>query len=168
MRSLILLSVQLAAALVPLLTGTPEAMHNATPEIDWPSEIHGKKLSPLPMTEQERGFSQGFPGEIRRFSDGQREIIIRHITRASRKLHASADCLRGSGFQIQPQPIRRELNGQLWGCVKAERNGNRYRICERIYNAAEQSWYDVSSWYWSALLQNTQGPWWAITIATPI
>jgi hypothetical protein len=35
-------------------------------------------------------------------------------------------------------------------------------------NGAGESWYDVSSWFRAALLKRSNGPWWAVTIATPI
>jgi len=131
----------------------------------WPSEFQGAKLRQLPLTAKERGFSQNFPGKIGRFTDGSREMIIRYIEQPSRKLHPSADCLRGSGYSVEPTPIRRDQNGQFWGCVLAQRDAATYRVCERIYDQSGNSWYDVSSWYWLVVLQNKQGPWWAVTVA---
>ena len=38
-----------------------------------------------------------------------------------------------------------------------------------IYSArGDQSWTDVSSWYWQALLGKTHGPWWAVTVTEKI
>jgi hypothetical protein len=41
------------------------------------------------------------------------------------------------------------------------------RVYERVYSAvsADENWTDVSSWYWSALLGRSRGPWWVITTA---
>jgi|GEM_PF-6938616 len=57
----------------------------------------------------------------------------------SRKLHPAADCLRGSGYSVQPQPISRDQNGRFWGCVLAQRDGMSYRVCERIHDQSGNS-----------------------------
>ncbi|MCI0665355.1 MAG: hypothetical protein L0220_30200 [Acidobacteria bacterium] len=31
--------------------------------------------------------------------------------------------------------------------------------------AVDENWTDVSSWYWSAMLGRSCGPWWVVTIA---
>ena len=48
-----------------------------------------------------KAFSKNFAGKIARFTDGEREILIRHLNRPTRSLHPSADCLRGAGYQIE-------------------------------------------------------------------
>ncbi len=165
MRYLIVIVLQLSACMVPFIESQNHAQKVGQPFQVWPTEFQGFALSRLPMTEKEQGFSRDFPGEIGRFTDGTREIIMRYIERASRSVHPSADCLRGSGYTVQPKPISRDQNGQLWGCVLAERDGMTYRVCERIYDQAGNSWYDVSSWFWTVLLNNKPGPWWAVTVA---
>lgn len=168
MKIIIILTLHLAALLVPLSDLETSKEINQTAFQQWPSSFEGQAIHPLPMTDKERGFSQNFPGKIGRFSDGSREIIIRYIDQASRQVHPSADCLRGSGYHIETQPIKRDQNGQLWGCVLAKRNGISYRVCERIYDQSGNSWYDVSSWFWSVLLNKSHGPWWAITVAEEV
>ena len=42
------------------------------------------------------------------------------------------------------------------------------RVYERIYDDHSNTWTDTSAWYWSALLGNTTGPWWSVTIAEKI
>jgi hypothetical protein len=165
MRGLIVITIHLAAALAPLIGAieTPAATRDTFP--GWPGEWAGKELTALPMSDKEKGFGSGFPGRIGRFSDGGREIILRYVERPSRLLHPSADCLRGSGFEVSPQPARRDENGRLWGCVMAQGNGDRYRVCEHIYDANGGSWYDVSSWFWTVLWRGEKGPWWAVTVA---
>jgi len=133
--------------------------------IEWPVEFNGQALTPLPLSAKERNFITGFPGDIARFSDGQRELLVRYIERPSRRIHPSADCLRGTGFSIENQPLRRDITNQLWGCVVARRQLQSYKVCERIYDPEGNSWYDVSSWFWAATLKQTAGPWWAITLA---
>lgn len=101
-----------------------------------------------------------------RFTDGSREIIIRFISRPSRKLHSAADCLKGSGYTVEPRPIRVDRQGNYWGCMLAERGGtDRFHVCERIVDTAGNGWYDVSTWFWAALLERSEGPWWAVTVA---
>lgn len=165
MRYIVITAIYLGACLAPLADWQGQHKHAGQPFQNWPTVFEGMPLSQLPMTDKERGFNRDFPGKIGRFTDGTREIIIRYIERPSRSVHPSADCLKGSGYQVEPQPISRDQNGQLWGCVQAKRDGITYKICERMYDLSGNSWYDVSSWFWSVLLKNSQGPWWAVTVA---
>ncbi len=165
MRYLIFIALHLCTGLIPFANGENGNLPPPHTFQLWPTEFEGLPLTRLPMTAKERGFSKGFPGKIARFTDGSREIIIRYIEKPSRKVHPSADCFRGSGYKVKPQPISRDQNSHLWGCVLAERNGISYQVCERIYDQTGNSWYDVSSWFWSALLESRQGPWWAVTVA---
>ena len=50
----------------------------------------------------------------------------------------------------------------------AQRPVSRLRVCERIYDAYDNSWSEVSSWYWAGMLENTKGPWQSMTIARPV
>ncbi len=168
MRSLSVIVLHLCASLLAFFESGQISHQKQQTTDSWPTQFQGEPLIRLEMTEQERGFSQHFPGKIARFTDGGREIIIRHIDRPSRMVHSSADCLKGSGYKVSPQPISRDQNDQLWGCVLAERNGISYRVCERIYDQSGNSWYDVSSWFWSAVFNNNQGPWSAITVAEQV
>ncbi len=70
----------------------------------WPTAFQGKALSELPLTDKERAFAQGFPGRIGRFSDGEREIIIRWVKGATRRLHPASDRFKGLGYTISFQP----------------------------------------------------------------
>jgi len=164
----IILLLHLTAALIPLNNWQTQTQVKQSTFIQWPEQFQGLPITPLPMTDKEIGFSQGFPGKIGRFSDGKREIIFRYIDHLSRKVHPSADCLRGAGYQVEPQAISRDKNQQLWGCVIATQGSQTYRVCERIHDQSGNSWYDTSSWFWSVLLKNSQGPWWAITVAEQI
>ena len=165
MRYLMIIAIYLSACLVPFAGSQSSAQSVDKTFKNWPTEFEGIPLTRLPMTDKERGFSQNFPGKIARFTDGSREIIFRYVERSSRKVHPSSDCLRGSGYSVEPKPISRDQNGKLWGCVLAERGGITYKVCERIYDLSGNSWYDVSSWFWSVLLSNSKGPWWAVTVA---
>jgi hypothetical protein len=168
MQYVLIAILHLGASLVPFAEWESNNQKTKQSFQAWPVEFEGLPLTRLEMTDKEQGFNDGFPGQIARFTDGSREIIIRYVKKPSRKLHPSADCFRGSGYKVEPQPISRDQKGNLWGCVLAERKGINYKVCERVYDQAGNSWYDVSSWFWSVLLKNSQGPWWAITVAEGI
>ena len=76
----------------------------------------------------------------------------------------SADCLRGSGFTVAPQPVWREASGVQWTRFIATRGEKRLRVRERISDSVGNGWTDVSAWYWNALLKKTCSPWLAVTI----
>ena len=153
------------AAIVPLLS--PHPLSGPVPQAfgGWPQQFDSRPLLELGLSEQERLFAQGFPGWVGRFTDGSREIVLRWINRPSRNLHPAQDCLKGVGYRITPHPLRVDATGHHWGCVRAERNGQALTVCERVYDEAGESWSDVSSWYWTAMLGKSTGPWWAATVA---
>lgn len=160
----ITISLYAIAFCVPFFDNpTRSSSTHSTPT--WPTHFESHPLQQLPLSHNEKMFKRDFPGAIARFSDGRREIIMRYVTRASRRLHPAGDCLKGAGFSVNPLPIRVDLHQHLWGCVRAIRAGNTVRVCERIYDQSGNSWSDVSSWYWAALFGRTESPWIAITFA---
>lgn len=154
------------AALLPFLPARTESSSHAGAVAfpGWPAEFEGKPLTALPMTELEQRFNSDFPGKINRFTDGKREIIIRWVTEATRKLHPSSDCFQGLGYAVKPLPVRRDDKGSLWSSFDATKGSDRLRVYERIHSDTGETWTDVSAWYWAAL-QTGSGSWWAITIA---
>ncbi|HEU5081233.1 MAG TPA: archaeosortase/exosortase family protein [Opitutaceae bacterium] len=122
----------------------------------------------IPLGERDARFVRGFPGRIAAFSDGERQFIARWVAQPTRKLHSSSDCLRGSGYKITPGPAHRDALGRLWSSFGAVRGTERLHVEERIEDTTGQAWTDVSAWYWSALLQKSPGPWWAVTVVTPV
>lgn len=130
----------------------------------WPARFEEQPLTPLSLTEREDRFAEGFPGEIGRFTDGRQEIIMRWVTRETRRLHPAADCFRGLGYTITPSPLYRDTAGYQWTQFTAKRGEETLRVRE-IIRGNERSWPDISAWYWHAFLGRTQGPWWAITVA---
>src|SRR3712207_7200250 len=54
-------------------------------------------------------WSRNFPGAVGKFSDGERELLIRWVTRGTRQLHSTSDCLRGAGYSVTPQPALLEI-----------------------------------------------------------
>lgn len=131
----------------------------------WPTTFEGRTLEALPLTERETRFAADFPGRIGRFSDGQREVVLRWVEVPTRQLHPAEDCFRGLGYAITPRPSGREADGTTWHRFHAERGGTALRVSEAISDGAGGRWTDTSAWYWSALLGGTPGPWWAVTVA---
>ena len=147
-----------------LLTNEKPSKPIAASTQNFPTEFEGLKLKELALSERERYFTQDFPGEIRRFTDGRREIIIRRVTEATRKLHPAKDCFAAIGFQTKPMPLKTDENGKHWACFSAVKGDESLRVCERISDAAGNEWTDVSAWYWSAFTQ-ANGAWLAYTVA---
>ncbi|HEY9286186.1 MAG TPA: hypothetical protein VIP46_22230 [Pyrinomonadaceae bacterium] len=131
----------------------------------WPTHFEGRALTRLPLTEREERFGGDFPGRVARFTDGRRELVVRFVTGATRKLHPASDCFAGIGYRVRPLPLRVDGAGARWGAFTAERGGDRLRVYERIYAEAGGSWEDASAWYWAALGGASAGPWWAVTVA---
>jgi hypothetical protein len=165
----IFIGVCVAAGVVPLFEvdrGDAPVEQSAFP--GWPETFEGAALTPLELTEIERGFESGFPGRMGRFTDGRRTIVLRWIAAPTRRLHPASDCYRGSGYTVRPEPIYMDDMGARWGCFEACRRGERLLVRERIVDAEGNAWSDASSWYWAALLGRSEGPWWAVTVATRI
>jgi exosortase/archaeosortase family protein len=134
----------------------------------WPTQFEGKPLAELPLTDKERAFAQGFPGRIGRFSDGEREIIIRWVKEATRRLHPASDCFKGLGYSISALPLKRASDGTVMGCFIASRDGVRLQVCEQVRNDKGRVWADASSWYWAALWGGVQTPSWSYVVAEPL
>lgn len=160
------------AALAPWLpaNSSPQsAGENSVAEFSgWPTHFEGRVLNMLPLSEREQRFTRDFPGRIARFTDGEREIIIRWVTQASRKLHSASDCFEGTGYRIHPSPLYIDSDGRRWGSFTAVRRTEKLSVRERIYTDADNSWSDVSAWYWAAAAEESHGPWWAVTVAENI
>ena len=154
-------------ALVPFLSAQHKTSAGAGGSVvfpGWPTQFEGKNLIPLPLNEMEKGFASDFPGRIARFTDGEREVIIRWVTEPTRKLHPSSDCFQGLGYTVKPLAARRDERGTLWSKFAATKGNQRLLVYEQIHTESGETWTDASSWYWSAL-QHGSGSWWAITVA---
>ena len=164
-RRILYITACLLAALAPLLsTQSRPQSSDAVNFPGWPTQFEGRALTALPLTEREQRFGNDFPGRIARFTDGHREVIFRWVTEATRKLHPASDCFEGIGYRVRPLPLHVDEAGVRWGSFKATRGGESLRVYERIYNDSA-SWTDVSAWYWAAIGEQSQGPWWAVTVA---
>jgi hypothetical protein len=131
----------------------------------WPTQFEGRPLTHLPLTELEERFGGDFPGRTARFTDGRRELVVRFVTGATRKLHPASDCFVAIGYRVRPLPLKVGADGSRWGSFTAERGGERLLVNERIYSDAGGGWEDVSAWYWAAAAGPNTGPWWAVTVA---
>ncbi|MGQ0674332.1 MAG: hypothetical protein ACT4N2_15845 [Hyphomicrobium sp.] len=165
-RNILFVLAILGAAVAPMVSQSPARPASADASFPgWPATFEGQPLSALPLGAREAAFAQDFPGRVGRFSDGRREIILRWVAAPTRMLHPASDCFRGSGYAIAPQPLRTGSDGRTMSCFRAARGGTALYVCEHIRSADNESWSDVSSWYWSALLDRSQGPWWSVVIA---
>jgi hypothetical protein len=153
------------AGLAPLAAKNMNFVQLAQSFPGWPGSFNGEQLRQLPLSEKESLFLKSFPGRIGRFTDARREYIVRWVTHSTRKLHPASDCLRGVGYSIGPLAIESRVDNHQWSVFRASKGDEVLRIYERIYDQEGNSWTDVSSWYWSALLGKSRGPWWTVTIA---
>lgn len=130
----------------------------------WPRTFEGQVLYPLSLSDWELNFASHFPGRIAKFSDGNRQIIMRWIRVETRQLHSLQDCLKGAGYAVSRQTISMHSGGQRWVNFIAEKPGSILAVRERITDEAGGSWTDVSQWYWSALMGKTRGPWLSVSV----
>jgi hypothetical protein len=158
------LLICLLAALAPWTKGIGGRAMTAESFPGWPTSFENRPLTALPLTPLEESLQKDFPGRVGRFSDGQREIILRWVTRETRKLHASSDCFKANGYRVEAMSIKSTGN-ERWSRFGASRGTSRLEVAERIYSQDGGQWSDVSAWYWAAQLGRTHGPWWAVTVA---
>lgn len=122
-------------------------------------------LHPLPATPEEIAFAQGFPGMLASCRWGERQVILRRVQIATRRLHPSRDCLRAAGFETSEAKTVTLSDGSTWSRFSATRDGLRRIVHERLISEADgTTWTDVSSWYWSAMWHPLNGPWRAESI----
>ena len=154
----------IAAASAPMALRDKDAAPATRAFPGWPETFEDRELTPLPLSPLEERFQQDFPGRLARFSDGNREIILRWIVGESRKLHPSSDCFKAAGYAVAWQPIKR--NGfERWSVFIATRGKEKLLVSERIVDQSGRQWTDVSAWYWAAQMRDSRGPWWAVTVA---
>lgn len=150
-----------AAALAPLVS-KPEATASASAFPGWPARHEGRALTMLAAAPEDAWLARRFPGKIARFSDGERQIVLRWTPGATRLLHPAASCFRGAGYTIDPAPMRRAADGATSACFRASKGGRALVACERVFSIAGESWPDVSAWYWHALLNPAPAGYWAV------
>jgi hypothetical protein len=156
----------LAGHLVPLRPSGHASPPDRSATIEWPTHFRDRPLTQLPLGALEERCARRFPGTIARFTDGRRVLIVRQTPRPTRQLHPAKDCFRGIGYRVEPpQPAVDDL-GERWSCFDAERDGHRVKVCERIHDGGAGEWTDAAAWFWAS--QYGGGPWWAVTVVTPI
>jgi len=163
-----LLAAALLAALMPLTgigIGATTRDHATAPLPPWPREFQGRALTRVALAESERRFLAGFPGDVARFTDGERDFILRWVTQPTRRLHPADDCYRAWGYAVSPPTIRADRDGVRWRCFTADKDGRQRRVCEQVRDAEGAHWSDVSSWYWAATFDRTPGPWLVTTVS---
>lgn len=133
-----------------------------------PAQWEGQPLRPLALSEVEQRFARQFPGTLARMTDGRLVLVLRAVHRPTRMLHPAADCYRALGYSIARQQLQLDGGQRLWRCFEAARSGHRLRVCERIVDDRGTGFTDASAWYWAALLGQSEGPWQAITVASPL
>jgi len=158
----------IAAAMMPFFARPSGSRIATMPPPQWPTVINGMPVLPVESLSEEKAFAADFPGHMKRFTDGHNLYFVRVVNRETRQLHPSGDCFRGLGYAIEPQPLIVTKDGAQWSSFEASKDGRKYRVMERIYDDAGNTWSDVSQWYWQAALSKSSGPWWSVTIAQPL
>jgi hypothetical protein len=147
----------------------PQPAPTADPHgFELPAVWQGQPLRPLALSEVEQRFARQFPGTLARMTDGRQVLVLRSVHRPTRMLHPAADCYRALGYAIARQQLQLDAERNLWRCFEAARARQHLRVCERIVDAGGTGFTDASAWYWAALLGQSQGPWQAITVASPL
>ncbi|WP_309028051.1 archaeosortase/exosortase family protein [Pelagicoccus enzymogenes] len=132
------------------------------------SELFEEGWVAFPLDERSAAYAKGFPGAIELFGKDERRLVVRVIERATRRYHLSADCYRAIGYATEPMPLFREVDGSMWGRVLASRDGEKVEVRERVVSLDGQSWTDPSSWFWSAMLGRSEGPWVGYAESVPV
>ena len=127
------------------------------------STFEGGDLVEEPLTEREAAFAEGFPGRIGRYMVDGKVVILRETDRATHRVHSAATCLAASGWSVEPLPMERLDSGE-WSRFRAEKGGETLVVREQIRAADGSTLPDVPSWFWSALLGRTKGPWLVATV----
>jgi len=155
-----LIAACICAALAPALSRN-EAIGGAALHADphWPSHFQGQMLTELPLSAREAVFLAGFPGAVARFTDGERDIVMRWVTQPTRRLHPAEDCYRGLGYSLSVSRIVTDSSGTRWRCFDATSKQDGREVCEQLQDLEGRRWTDVSAWYWAALLERSRGPW---------
>jgi exosortase/archaeosortase family protein len=135
------------------------------PEPDVLTSFQGMPVTRMSLNEAEKTFYRDFPGTIAVYETGQDKLILRHVNRATRKLHPASHCLRAEGFRIGGETVVEDGEGGRWLSYTITRSGETYRVREHITcPASGRSWPEISAWFWHAFLHPGDGPWQAVTV----
>lgn len=114
-----LFAAGLLAATAPLWSATKT--QSSSPAA-WPTHFQGRPLQRIAPTALDRRLARDFPGHIARFSDGDRQVVLRSLAGATRQLHPARDCFSAIGYRLRPLPMVRHAGGPLSSCFAASRN----------------------------------------------
>ena len=155
----------LVCALLAFYHQPADAKSSAQVKVDWPTIFDGEPLTPVPLSPAEERFAAHFPGQINVFTTATgRTVIFRHITKASREVHSTMDCLQASGYAVHPEPQWKDDQGRSWGQATVRGQGPIRHAREIIIDANGTTYTDPSAWFWPALLAPNTGPWTGITV----
>lgn len=133
------------------------------------TEYRGHAVEEIPLSPYEDAFAKNFPGQLKVYRVGFDTLIVRHITKASRKLHPSYHCLKAEGYTISDPRVEEDDEGRPFLSYHATRNHERFLVSEKIRTIDNsKQWTEISAWYWSALFNPDCGPWEAETLLTPL
>lgn len=136
--------------------------------VQWPEQFEGQPLVPIALSERDIRFGRDFPGNFARFRSAEKELLIRYVTRPTRKLHPTAECLRGMGYAVAPLPAERIPTGAVASCVRASQGRSKLKVCEHITDSAGNTFSDPSEWFWASTLGGSQGPWYDYVVSEEI
>ena len=150
------------ASVIPLVGSDRNLSASGTEKFPgWPAEYQGKVLEPVPLSAAELSFASSFPGQIGVFIAGNDKIIMRWVKQPTRKLHPSSDCLRAAGYDVEMERAGRFV-------AFSDDGEYGWYVEESIFNDVGDQWKEVTSWFWSAFMGKTTGPWWAVTRISPL
>lgn len=167
MKPAYLLALCGIAAALPCFAAKHEPAQSTVGFTGWPRILRTDEMRPVKLTPVDEKFLADFPGKLEVFTDGNAIYICRFVQHATRQLHSSADCYQGSGYSIKWLGTTRQ-KGIEWEAFIASKGDERIHVQERIFDNSGNSFSDVSAWYWSALTQRSNPPWWGLTIATRV
>ena len=157
----------LCAAAAPLFS-----MADSPGEIPSTPPLHqfsGQPVTQIALSPVEEKCYADFTGSIALYEGGGFKLTVRHVTRATRKLHPASHCLRAEGFSIGEKNTLPDDEGNNWLTYSATRHGTAWTVSERIRSTdGGAQWTEISAWYWSAFFHPHAGPWVAETVIAPL
>lgn len=162
------ISLCMLAASIPLIYRSEPIKESNSVFAGWPTQFEGQRLQQVKLSELTERFAQEFPGKIAVYTTGKSRIVYRWVTQATRQLHPSSTCYKASGYEIKWLPENLDANNNKWAAFEATKGSEKLLVRERLFDQEGHSWTDVSSWYWSAVLNQSKSPWWSVSVAERI
>ncbi|MEZ5363123.1 MAG: hypothetical protein R2748_12470 [Bryobacterales bacterium] len=129
----------------------------------WPREWEGVTLQRAPLGAGDRACIKGFSGESARMVGSDKSYLFRWTSRPSRTLQSVSVCYEQAGYRIDPD--RRPPPGPDWTCYLAGKTGERWRLCETVYNQQGKRWATMDKWMEEAINDRLPGPFWSVIVA---